>query len=138
MGVAACPEFKVTWQLDGEPDCNVFGAQASPTGLIPTKARVVCADEDPRLALNCARSSWSISELMAMNGADVLPAAGCTNGGTLICVLLEESWMLTPPGTGPERPIWQALVPPAVRVAGLQEIDVAVTFVVTRASRVND
>jgi hypothetical protein len=134
----ACPEFNVTRQLNGEPDCNVFGAQASPTGLIPTNESVACADEGPRLALNCAWSSWSTSELMLMNGAVVLPAAGCTNGGTLTCVLLEESWMLTPAGTAPESPIWQALVPPPVSVDGLQEIDVIVTFVFTAASRVSD
>jgi|SRR5690242_13495592 hypothetical protein len=91
MGVAVCPEFNVTLQLSGEPDCNVAGAQANPTGLTPIKERFVCADEVPRLAMNCAFSSWSMRELVAMNGADVLPAGGCTNDGTVTCVLLEDS-----------------------------------------------
>ena len=44
--------------------------------------------------------------------------------------------MLTPPGTGPERPIWQAPTPPPVSVPGLHETDVTVTSVFTAINRV--
>ena len=44
--------------------------------------------------------------------------------------------MLTPPGTAPERPIWQAPAPPPVSVLGLHETDVTVTSVFTAINRV--
>jgi hypothetical protein len=44
--------------------------------------------------------------------------------------------MLTPPGTAPERPIWQAPAPPPVSVPGLHETDVTVTSVFTAFNRV--
>lgn len=37
--VVACPEFKVTWQLSGKPDCNVCG-QASAVGFSPNNEMV--------------------------------------------------------------------------------------------------
>jgi len=44
--------------------------------------------------------------------------------------------MLTPPGTAPERPIWQSPAPPPVSVLGLHETDVTVTSVFTAINRV--
>jgi len=45
----AWPEFKVTWQLSGEPDVNVSG-HASAAAFTPTKASVVCTVVDPMVA----------------------------------------------------------------------------------------
>jgi len=126
--VAACPEFKVTWQLSGKPDCRVCG-HASAVGFKPNSDSVACADEAPIFAIKTAFSSWSIKVLVTLNETVALPATGWSRGATLICVLLDESRM---PGllaaAAPERVIWQALVPPPIRVSGLQATAVTDTF----------
>lgn len=118
--VAACPEFKTTWQLSGRPDCRVWG-HSSAVGLRPNSDSVVCADEAPIFAIKTAFSSWSIKALVALNETVALPATGWIKGGTLICVVLDE---IRIPGlvadAAPERVIWQALVPPPMSVCGPQ------------------
>ena len=77
--VVACPEFKVTWQLIGKPDCNVCG-QASAVGFRPNSESVAWADEAPIFAIKTAVSSWSIKELVTVNGTVVAPAAAGARG----------------------------------------------------------
>jgi len=53
-------------------------------------------------------------------------------------VLLDESCTFKPPeGAAPEMVSWHALVPPPVRVCGLQDSEVTVRFVFSCGSRVN-
>ena len=126
--VAACPEFKVNWQLSGKPDCRVCG-HASAVGFRPNSETVVCADEAPIFAITVAFSSWSIKVLVTLNETVALPATGCLRAGTLIWVLLDESRM---PGVledaAPESVIWQELLPPPMSVGGLQATAVTDTF----------
>ena len=53
--VVACPEFKVTWQLSGKPDCKVCG-QANAVGFSPNSESVAWADEAPIFAISTALS----------------------------------------------------------------------------------
>jgi len=107
-------------------------------GFRPNSERVVCADDAPRFAISTAFSSWSIKELVTVNGTVALPATGWTRGGTLICVLLDESRMpALLAGAAPERVIWQALVPPPIKVCVAHAMAVTDTFELVGPSRVS-
>ena len=135
--VAAPPEFNVIWQLNGKPDCKFCG-QASAVGFKPNREIVVCPDEDPMFAMIVAGSSWSIKELVAVNGTVALPTTGSIRAGTVIWVLLEESRM---PGllavAAPESTTWQELVPPPTSVSELQSTPLTDTFELAGPSSVS-
>ena len=138
--MVACPEFKVTWQVRGKPDCKVCG-QVRAVGLRPKSDSVTWADEAPIFAVKTAASSWSIKELVTVNGTVVVPATALITGGTLTCVLLDESLIVGLFSVAaPVRMIWQALVPPPIRVSGLQTIVLTATFELDgpRSVRVSD
>ena len=64
-----------------------------------------------------------------MNGTVVLPATGWSTGGTLTWVLLDERLIAGPfPAAAAVRVIWQELVPPPIRVSGLQLMLLTPTF----------
>jgi hypothetical protein len=98
---------------------------------------MVCAVDDPMLAVSWTFSSRLIDGLVAVNETDVFPAAAWTTDGTLTCVLLEATWMFVPPaGAAPERTTWHVLLPPPVKACGAQEMLVADTLVCNGASKV--
>jgi len=134
--VAACPEFKATWQLSGKPDCRVWGHDSA-VGFRPNSESVVCVDDAPIFAIKTAFSSWSIKLLVTLNETVALPATGWSRGGTLICVVLDESRMPTlVADAGPESVIWQALVPPPMSVCGLHAMFWTDTFALAGPSKV--
>jgi len=76
-----------------------------------------------------AFSSWSITELVAVNCAVLLPAGTITVGGTVSCELLDESCALTPLGDAAGSVSAQLIDPPPVSVDGLQLIPLDGLFV---------
>jgi len=137
LTLAASPEFIITWQLNGKPDCKVCG-QASAVIFNPNSDKVVCPEDVPRFAISKAASSFWINVLVAVNGTEVLPATGWSKDGTVTWVLLDESRMPAPlDGAGPESAIWQLLVPAPIRVSGLHVMPVTVTLWFDGPSRVS-
>jgi hypothetical protein len=78
-----------------------------------------------------------MAEAVALNAALVLPCGNWTTGGTVNCVLLDDSETLSPPaGAGAGIVSVQAVCPAPVSVCGPHEIVAAAEF--CAASRVTD